>query len=155
MNASRLASDHLMHGIHLRPRTICRFVVSLCLSVFCERWSQDFNDHHQLITLLPSLKELTLSPPPPRLILPTSNRLQILRFDLRDYFEQYGGDNPKLHLVDPLEFVAQHFWISISEVCGSVQSSSTVADGVTSFLENVIGHRLSPISVFCGATMKI
>lgn len=90
---------------------LCRFVVALCLSVIYGRWSQDFNDHHQLITLLPSLKELTLSPPPPRLILPTSNRLQILRFDLHDYFQQYGGDNPELHLVDPLELVAQQFWI--------------------------------------------
>lgn len=101
----RLAK-HLTQGPNL-----CRSVVALCLSVSPRSFQNAFNDQDQLITLLPSLKELTVNPPPPHLNLSTSKRLEILRLDFYNYSEQDGKVIPELDRVDPLEIVARHFWM--------------------------------------------
>lgn len=65
-----------------------QFVVTFRLLVVHHSFLKTFNDHDQLITLLPSLKELTVNPPPPHLSLPTFKRLEILNFDFSDYSRQ-------------------------------------------------------------------
>lgn len=98
--------EHLTQSPHL-----CRFVVELRLSVFYFSNDIAFNDHNQLITLLPSLKELRLTTPPPHLSLPIFKQLKTLRFDFLQYSKQYKPEISDLERVDPLEIVARHFWI--------------------------------------------
>jgi hypothetical protein len=87
-----------------------RFVVALHLQVLLINLSV-FSHHDQLLTLLPSLKELTVHPPPPHLSLQGSKRLETLCFIFCFYAAQYDEDMPEQDRVDPLEIVARHFWI--------------------------------------------
>ena len=123
---------------------LCRSVVAVRLSVSNDYSEEPFTDHIQLITLLPSLKQLTLSPPPPHLSLPTSNRLETLRFDFDDYSLEYTKDTPELDRVHPIELVARHFWMA------TLQSlrlhSGWLYHGPWSHLFPKERYRTSPIS---------
>ena len=99
-----------------RNPNLRRLVVALELEVLDDSVGKVSIDHDQLITLLPSLKELRLIPPPPHLNVQDSKRLEVLCIDFYDYAKQYGADIPEQDRVDPLEIVARHFWISTLRV---------------------------------------
>lgn len=96
------ADGSLLRTLSSRPQ-LGRHVVVLSLKELYDKESVDFNRQPKLLSLLPNLRELSLSPPSPCLNLTGHLFLKYLRLDLDE-------DRIYLDPEQPVELIAQNFW---------------------------------------------
>ncbi|MCJ1411550.1 hypothetical protein MMC19_005640 [Ptychographa xylographoides] len=114
-DAQKTGNLHLFFGLvdtftknpHLRS---C--VTKLHLSASHHPYDVAFSGHAQLISILPALRDVSLTPPPIDLDLSTCTQLESLSLNFSEYSGQYGNEpEDSEEKVNPFEVIARHMWI--------------------------------------------